>query len=83
MIGKPAMVVGVSMGNLGTVKAQMHLRQILNSGAIGAITLPANEVFIGTIQDKIDESGNLIDEGTIKYLDETVDNFIEWVKKIK
>lgn len=83
MIGKPAMVVGVSMGNLGTVKAQIHLRQILNSGGIGTLTLPGNEVFIGTIQDKIDESGNLIDEGTIKYLDETVDNFIKWIEKVK
>lgn len=83
MIGKPAMVVGVSMGNLGTVKAQIHLRQILNSGGIGTITLPGNEVFIGTIQDKIDESGNLIDEGTIKYLDGTMDNFINWVERIK
>ena len=83
MIGKPAMVVGTSMGNLGTVKAQIHLRQILNSGGIGTITLPGNEVFIGTIQDKIDESGNLIDEGTIKYLDSTMDNFINWVERIK
>lgn len=83
MIGKPAMVVGVSMGNLGTVKAQIHLRQILNSGGIGTITLPGNEVFIGTIQDKIDKSGNLIDESTIKYLDGAMDNFINWVEKIK
>lgn len=83
MIGKPAMVVGVSMGNLGTVKAQMHLREILNSGGIGTMTLPGNEVFIGTIQDKIDESGKLVDEGTIKYLDSTMDNFIQWVEKIK
>ena len=83
MIGKPAMIVGVSMGNLGTVKAQIHLRQILNSAGIGTITLPANEVFIGTIQDKIDESGKLVDEATKKYLDITMDNFIEWVEKIK
>lgn len=82
MIGKPAMVVGVSMGNLGTVKAQIHLRQILNSGGIATVLLPGNEVFIGTIQDKIDESGNLVDEDTIKYLDGAMNNFIEWENKI-
>ena len=83
MIGKAAMIVGASMGNLGTVKAQMHLREILNSGGIGSLTLPGNEVFIGSIQNKIDENGNLNDEGTIKFLDSTVDNFVEWVEKIK
>lgn len=83
MIDKPSFIVGVSMGNLGTVKAQIHLRQILNSGGVATINLPGNEVFIGTIQDKIDENGNLIDEGTIKYLDLVVENFINWVEKIK
>lgn len=83
MIDKPSFVVGVSMGNLGTVKAQMHLRQILNSGGVATMNLPGNEVFIGTIQDKIDKDGRLIDEGTIKYLDLVVENFINWVEKIK
>jgi len=61
----------------------MHLRQILNSGGVATMNLPGNEVFIGTIQEKIDENGNLIDEGTIKYLDVVVENFISWVEKIK
>lgn len=82
MIGKPSMVVGVSMGNLGTVKAQIHLRQILNSGGIGTINLPTNEVFIGSIQDKVDENGFLNHKETIEYLDTVADNFVNWVKKI-
>lgn len=82
MIGKPAMVVGVSMGNLGTVKAQMHLRQILNSGGIATITLPGNEIFIGAIQEKMDEFGDITDKDTIEYLDKVMDNFIEWEQKI-
>ena len=28
LIGKPSMVIGATMGNLGTVRAQVHLRQI-------------------------------------------------------
>lgn len=83
LIKKPSMVVGASMGQLGTVKAQMHLRQILNSGGIATLNLPANEVFISAIQDKMDESGNLTDEGTINFLDSVVDNFVEWVEKVK
>lgn len=83
MVNKPSMIVGASMGALGTVKAQIELRQILNSGGIATLNLPGNEVFIGNIQDKIDEKGNLIDESTIKFLDNTVDNFIKWVEKVK
>jgi len=83
MVDKPTMIVGASMGALGTVKAQIHLRQILNSGGVAALTLPGNEVLIGSIQDKVDEKGNLTDESTIKFLDKVVDNFVEWAEKIK
>jgi len=83
MVNKPTMIVGASMGALGTVKAQIHLRQILNSGGVAALTLPGNEVLIGSIQDKVDEKGNLNDESTIKFLDKVVENFVVWAKKVK
>ena len=38
MIGKPSWIMGASMGNLGTVKAQMHLRDILFSPGISFST---------------------------------------------
>lgn len=82
MINKPGMIVGASMGALGTVKAQIHLRQILNSPGVGVFTLPGNEVFIGSIMDKMDNEGNLIHEPTIEFLDGVVDNFIDWINKI-
>ena len=81
MLNKPSMIVGASTGAMGTVKAQMHLRQILNSGGVGAITMPRNEVLISNIQDKFD-NGNLNDESTARFLDKAVDDFIEWVNKI-
>lgn len=83
MIGKPSMIVGASLGTLGTVRAQVHLRQILNSGGVGTLNLPGNEVFIGNVHEKLDKDGNLVDESTIKYLDKVVDNFIAWINKIK
>lgn len=81
MLDKPAMIVGASTGAMGTVKGQMHLRQILNSPGVGAITLPLNEVFISNVEDKLVD-GNLSDDSTIEFLDKTVDNFIKWVNKI-
>ncbi|MDQ0269621.1 NADPH-dependent FMN reductase [Cytobacillus purgationiresistens] len=83
MLNKPAMIVGVSAGVLGTAKAQMHLRQILNSGGIGAVTLPGNEVFIGSALDKFNESGTFTHEQTIDFLDQVVENYIGWVNKVK
>lgn len=82
MVNKPVMIVGASTGVLGTAKAQIHLRQILNSGGVAAITLPGNEVFINNITEKLDADGNLIHEPTIRYLDKVVVNFIDWAKKI-
>ena len=83
MVNKPVMIVGATIGVLGTARAQMHLRQILNSGGIAALTLPGNEVFIGTIQEKMDESGTLIHEPTIQFLDTVMDNYMNWVEKTK
>lgn len=80
MIGKPSIVMGASMGNLGTVKAQMHLRDILFAQGLGSPVLQGNEVYIGAAHTKFDEAGNLTDEATVKFLDQVVDNFVAWVK---
>ncbi|GAA0413871.1 MAG: NADPH-dependent FMN reductase [Bacillota bacterium] len=83
MVKKPVMIVGASMGAMGTIRAQMQLRQILNAPGIGALTLPGNEVFIGSIQNKMDEQGNLTDEPTIEFVDSVIDNFVDWTEKTK
>ncbi len=83
MVNKPTMIIGASMGIMGTIRAQMQLRQILNSPGIGALTLPGNEVFIGAIQNKMDEQGRLTDEPTIQFMDTVLGNFIEWAEKTK
>lgn len=81
MVNKPVLIVGSSPGVLGTVRAQMHLRQILNSPGISALTLPGNEVFIGAVHEKLDESGNLVHVPTIQFIDTAMDNYINWIKK--
>ena len=81
MIGKPSWIMGASMGNLGTVKAQMHLRDILFSPGINSPLLPSNEVYVGAVHTKFDEAGNLTDEGTVQFLDTVVNNFIDWYNR--
>lgn len=82
MAGKPTMVIGATMGTLGTVRAQIHLRQILASMGVDAPVLPGNEVLVSTVHEKFNEKGELIDESTIQYFDTVVNNYLEWVKKL-
>lgn len=81
LIGKPSWIMGATMGNLGTVRAQQHLRDILFCPGVGTPLLPGNEVYIGAIHEKMDEKGNLTHEPTIQFLDMVVDNFIKWTNQ--
>lgn len=81
MHGKPTLLVGASTGMLGTVRCQIHLRQICAAPGITARVLPGNEVFINMVHEKVDERGNLNDQGTIDFLDQVVDHFIEFSTK--
>jgi NAD(P)H-dependent FMN reductase len=81
MIGKPSFIMGASIGVLGTVKAQMHLRDILFAGGVASPVLIGNDVYVGAAQTKFDAEGNLIDEGTVKFLDNVINNFVTWMKK--
>jgi chromate reductase len=80
MIKKPTMIVGATTGMLGTIRAQMHLRQILAS--VSASVLPGNEVLINFVDKKLDNSGNLTDESTVSFLDKVVSEFFDWINKV-
>ena len=82
MIGKPSWIMGASMGNLGTVKAQLHLRDILFASGVSSPLLPGNEVYIGAVHEKFDEAGNLTHEPTVQFLDTVVENFVNWYNQI-
>lgn len=73
---KPAFMIGSSMGVLGSVRAQMHLREILTNPMLSPALLPNNEVYIGSVHEKMDETGQLTDQATIDFLDKVVNNFI-------
>ncbi|WP_428910445.1 NADPH-dependent FMN reductase [Niallia sp. Krafla_26] len=81
MIGKPSFIMGASMGVLGTVKAQMHLRDILFASGLNSPVLGGNEVYVGAAHEKFDADGNLTDESTVAFIDGVIANFQEWVKQ--
>ncbi|WP_123039624.1 NADPH-dependent FMN reductase [Cohnella candidum] len=82
LIGKPVMVAGVSGGSRGTLRAQLQLRQILQSNGVNVKLLPpaGNEVLIGDAAQKFDETGALVDQELIAYMDGVMKRFQEWIR---
>ena len=74
---KPVMIVGASYYDQGTSRAQVHLRKILDAPGVNAYTLPGNEFLLGKAKEAFDENGNIINEGTVKFLETCLDNFYE------
>lgn len=79
---KPAFIVGSSMGVFGSVRAQIHLRDILSNPALSPLILPNNEVYIGAIHNKINEQDELTDESTVAFLDTVVANFVDFYERM-
>lgn len=79
---KPVMIVGASYYDQGTSRAQVHLRKILDAPGVNAYTLPGNEFLLGKAKEAFDDNGNIINEGTVKFLETCLDNFIKYVKVV-
>lgn len=78
---KPIMIVGTSLGSLGTSRAQDTFRNILNAPGVDACVLYSNEFLLGHAADQFDHQGNLKNKQTINFLDQCFDNFQTFVKK--
>ena len=76
--GKPAGVLGTSVGATGTSMAQQHLRNIL--AYLNVPTLGQPEAFIHAKEGLFDAAGN-IGEGSKKFLQGWMDRYVDWVKK--
>jgi len=75
---KPAGIIGVSPGAIGTACAQQHLRTIL--AYLDVLTLGQPEAFIHAREGLFDENGN-IGAGSHKFLQKFMDSYVNWVKK--
>jgi len=77
--GKTAFVTGTTMGAIGTALAQEHLRAILNY--LGVHTLPV-ESYITFKPGLIDDSGNIANDDTRKFLQGFIDKLAELTKHL-
>jgi chromate reductase len=76
--GKPAGVLGVSVGATGTALSQQHLRNIL--AYLNMPTLGQPEAFIHNKDGLYDAAGN-IGDASRKFLQGWVDAYVAWVKE--
>ena len=76
--GKPAGILGVSVGAVGTAVAQQHLRTIL--AYLDMPTLGQPEAFIQAKEGLFDEAGN-IGQDSRAFLQGWMDRYVAWVKK--
>lgn len=76
--GKPAGLLGASIGAIGTAVAQQHLRTIL--AYLDVPTLGQPEAFVHAKDGLLDASGN-IGPDSKKFLEGWMKRYVAWIKK--
>jgi chromate reductase len=76
--GKPAGVMGASIGSIGTAVAQQHLR--ISLAYLDVPTLGQPEAFIEVNDELFDDEGNL-NEDSREFLQGWMDKYVDWVKQ--
>jgi len=79
--GKPAAIMGASVGTGGTARAQYHLRQIMVFLDMHPLNRP--EVMIGNAASRFDEQGKLTDEATGKRIHELLEKLVGWTRRLR
>lgn len=78
--GKPAAIMGASIGAIATARAQYHLRQMMVFLNMFPINQP--EVMIGNASKRFDSEGNLTDDATKEFIRQLLQNLVEWTRRI-
>jgi chromate reductase len=78
--GKPAGIVGISIGPIGTAVAQSHLRTILAYLDMPMLGQP--EVYLQAKEGFFDEAGSVANPESRKFLHAWMDKYVAWVKKL-
>jgi chromate reductase len=78
--GKPAAIMGASIGAIATARAQYHLRQVMVFLDMHPLNHP--EVMIGTCTDKFNEAGELTDEKSKEFISNQLQKLVEWTQRL-
>jgi chromate reductase len=80
LLGKPVAIMGASTGNFGTLRAQLHLRQILTH--VGALPLGKPEVLVARAEKAFDADGKLVDESARGFLKDLLASLAKWSRLV-
>jgi chromate reductase len=77
--GKPAGIVGASIGAVGTALSQQHLRNVL--AYLDVPTLGQPEAFIHVTKGLFDDAGNT-GAGSKEFLQKWMDRYVDWANML-
>lgn len=78
-VDKPVMITGASYGTLGSSRAQLHLRQILDAPELKARIMPSSEFLLSHSLQAFDEENNLTNVEQTEKLDRLFEDFLLFV----
>lgn len=78
LLGKPIAIMGASSGAFGTVRAQMHWRQVFLFTRSKVVTEP--EVYVGNAPDRFDGTGRLVDERSRQLIGQLIENLVAAIR---
>jgi len=79
--GKPAAIMGASIGMIATARAQYHLRQTMVF--LNMFPLNRPEFMLPFAEKKFDETGKLTDEATKEKIRELLQTLANWITKLR
>lgn len=80
LMDKGVMIVGGSLGSLGTSRAQSHLRQILDSPELKARVMPGTEYYLSNLGQAFDKDGQLVYPEKVTQLENHFTEFTGFVE---
>jgi chromate reductase len=80
-IGKPAAIIGASVGRMGSARAQYHLRQICVYLQVEVLNSP--EVMVSSAHDHFDSSGKLTHESSREALADLLKALVDRVHLLR
>ena len=78
--GKPAAIMGASIGAIGTARAQYHLRQMMVFLNMFPVNQP--EVMISNAPARFDAQWNLTDNASKDLIRQLLQNLVDWTMRI-
>jgi len=79
LAGKPVAVMGASPSQVGTARAQLHLRQVL--AHVQARVLPPPELLVARAHERFDAELRLTDETTRRVMADLLRRFAGWIAR--